>query len=244
MTTKFEFLFKLEFLQSWTSSLISSISPTIIHNIGKYYMLKKVFYLSAIEDLEGDYLEFGIFTGSSFCHSMKCCQKSAHLNPKMLDTRFFGFDSFSGFGPLPNEDRHPFYVDEYFVTSQKKVDDRIKSIARGLTYKLIPGFFSDSLKEGADKIGVRKARIIFIDSDTYVSSKDALTFTLPTLQQGTYIVLDDYYSFKGSKDKGVARAFSEFVKLNKLEMRHVFTYGMGGAVYVVAEEPRYVKNAL
>ena len=68
MATKFGFISKLDFLQDWASSLIAGINPAIIHNIEKYYILKKVHYLSTIEGVEGDYLKFGVFTGSSFCH--------------------------------------------------------------------------------------------------------------------------------------------------------------------------------
>jgi hypothetical protein len=63
MATQFGFLSKLEFLQDWVSSLISGINPAIVHNLEKYHTLRKVHYLSAIENVEGDYLEFGVFTG-------------------------------------------------------------------------------------------------------------------------------------------------------------------------------------
>jgi len=238
MATKFGFISKLDFLQDWASTLIAGINPAIIHNIEKYYILKKVHYLSTIEELEGDYLEFGVFTGSSFCHSIRCCRKLSFLNKITLKTRFFGFDSFSGFGSLSEEDEHPFYTNENFATSLKKVDRRIARVAKGIDYKLIPGFFSDSLKNGAEAFGITQSRIIFIDSDTYTSSKDALSFSLPTVQEGTYIILDDYFSYKGSKEKGVARAFAEFVELGELQVRHVFNYGMGGAVYVVSRNKK------
>jgi len=66
VTSKFGFLAKFDFLQNFASTLISSINPAIIHNVDKYLMLKKVHYLSSIEDLDGDYLEFGVFNGSFF----------------------------------------------------------------------------------------------------------------------------------------------------------------------------------
>lgn len=234
MATKFGLLSKLGFLQDWASSLIASINPAVMHNIEKYYTLKKVHYLSAIEDVEGDYLEFGVFTGSSFCHSLRCCHKLARLNARVLNTRFFGFDSFSGFGALAESDKHPFYTDENFVTSLTKVDRRIGRVARGITYRLVPGFFSESLGPGPSHYGIEKSRIVFIDSDTYSSANEALTFCLPTVQEGTFLVLDDFYSYRGSEKRGVARAFAEFVEQGRLKVRHVFTYGMGGAVYVVA----------
>ena len=72
MTNKFGFLSKLTFLQDFASNIIAKINPAVTHNLEKYHAIKKVMYLTAIEDIEGDYLEFGVFTGSSFCHSIRC----------------------------------------------------------------------------------------------------------------------------------------------------------------------------
>ena len=86
MATQFGFLSKINFLQNWLSFAIAKTNPAIIHNIEKYYIIKKVFYLSSIEEIEGDYLEFGVYTGSSFCHSMRCCKNYINLNSKINKT--------------------------------------------------------------------------------------------------------------------------------------------------------------
>jgi hypothetical protein len=99
----------------------------------------------------------------------------------------------------------------------------------------MPGYFSESLKDGAFAMGIKKSKIIFIDSDTYSSANEALDFCIPTIQIGTYIVLDDYFSYKGSVKKGVAGAFKKFLKITKAEVRQIFIYGMGGAVFVVSD---------
>lgn len=238
MATQFGFVSKLEFLQDWASALISFVNPAIVHNLEKYHVLKKVHYLSTIEDVEGDYLEFGVFTGSSFCHSLRCCKNLAKLNPRTLNTKFYGFDSFAGFGNLAEVDKHPFYTDENFVTTLSTVNRRANKAAGQIKFLLIPGFFCDSLKEGASQLGIEKSRIIFIDSDTYSSASEALTFCIPTLQEGCFIILDDYYSYRGSEHKGVKRAFSEFIAKSNIKVRHVFNYGLGGVVYVVSEKLR------
>jgi len=235
MATQFGFLSKLNFLQNWASYFLAKINPAIIHNIEKYYVIKKVHYLSAIEDIEGDYLEFGVYTGSSFCHSIRCCKYTEKLNPKVLNTKFYGFDSFSGFGEISEEDKHPFYTDSNFDTSFENVNNRVKKISKGGNFKLIKGFFNESLKKGANSIGISKSRIIFIDSDTYSSAQEALEFCIPTLQLGTFIILDDFFSYKGSLDKGVSKAFYEFINIAKVEVRDIFTYGMGGKVFVVSK---------
>lgn len=35
----------------------------------------------------------------------------------------------------------------------------------------------------------------------------------------------------------VAASFAEFVEQGRLKVRHVFTYGMGGAVYIISGKP-------
>lgn len=232
----FGFLLKLEFLQNWASTFIAYLNPAIVHNLEKYHALKKVHYLSAMEDIRGDYLEFGVFTGSSFCHSIRCFKKLLRLNPNMSNTKFYGFDSFAGFGSLDEEDKHPFYTDENFAANLSKVESRVGRVAGHVAFQLVPGFFSESLKHGAQKMGIEKSRIIFIDSDTFVSANQALSFCKPTVQLGTFIVLDDYFSYKGREDRGVRRAFSKFVTECQIKVRKVCTYGMGGVVFVVSEK--------
>lgn len=234
-SSKFGFLAKLNFLQDWASIFISKINPAVVHNIEKYHTFKKVHYLSAIENIDGDYLEFGVFTGSSFCHSIRCNRSLFHLNENVKKTRFFGFDSFSGFGELNDSDIHPFYTDENFDTDYQAVNKRVRKVAKTTTYQLIKGYFNESLAKGSAEMGIEKSKIIFIDSDTYSSSDEALTFCLPTIQIGTYIILDDYFSYKGSLKKGVAGAFEKFVKSANCEVRHIFTYGMGGAVFIISD---------
>ena len=72
MRTRFGLLPRLNFLQDLASFLIANLNPDVIHNLGKYMALKKIHHMSAVEETEGDYLEFGVFTGSSFCHSIRC----------------------------------------------------------------------------------------------------------------------------------------------------------------------------
>ena len=83
-----------------------------------------------------------------------------------------------------------------FETSFEKVDTRVNKVSKELEYKLIKGFFDESLSKNPSYYGIEKSRIIFIDSDTYSSAKEALLFITPTIQEGTYIILDDFFSCK------------------------------------------------
>ncbi len=225
---------KLEFLQTWASNLISYINPVVIHNLEKYYAIKKAFYLSLIEDIEGDYIEFGVFEGSSFTHAIRCYRDLYKYIPKGLEkkTRFFGFDSFAGFGELDSNDIHPFYVDEQFTTSYDHVSRRISRVSKGIDFKLVEGFLEETLQVLPREYGIKNARIIFIDTDTMSSAAHALTFCQSLIGIGTILILDDYYSYKGSKSKGVAGAFSTFIENTGYSFREIFSYGMGGKVLI------------
>ncbi len=234
MSSKFGFLSKLTFLQDLASIFIAGLNSAIVHTLEKYMAIKKIHYLSAIEDIEGDYIEFGVYTGSSFCHSIRCTKKLIKINSTIASTNFYGFDSFEGFGELGVEDSHPFYEDSNFEASYEKVNSRVKRIAKNMNYQLVKGFFSETLAADAKSYGIRRSKIIFIDSDTYKSAIAALVFVLPTIQEGSYIILDDYFSYKGSQTRGVARAFTEFLEEGKFTARHVLNYGMGGVAFVIS----------
>jgi len=230
----FGFLSRLGFLQNLASFFIAKLNPAVIHNLAKYMALKKVHYLSAIEEIDGDYLEFGVYNGSSFCHSLRCLRQLVRINNHVESTVCYGFDSFEGFGEFLPEDKHPFYEQINFETNYEKVDSRVKKVAKQLKYKLIKGFFNETLIVKPDSYGIKKARIIFIDSDTYSSSAQAFRFVLPIIQKGSYVILDDYFSYKGDESKGVSRAFKEFKEEGHLIVRHVFNYGMSGVVFIIS----------
>ena len=236
MNSQFGFLARFEILQNLASVFFASLNPAIIHNLEKYAAIKKVMYLTGIEELEGDYLEFGTFTGSSISHAIRCAKKAKGHFPKSDKVKFFGYDSFEGFGDLSEGDTHAFYTDQNFKTDFRRVFRRVKKVAgKDFDVRLIKGFFKDSLIGGAREHGITKARIVFIDSDTKSSAADALRYCISALQAGTYIIVDDYFSYKGSSKKGVSAALGEFIEENDIKLRQVFTYGMGGCVFVIDE---------
>lgn len=229
-------IIQLEIFQVIASKIISGINPAVTHNIEKYKAIKKTVYLNSLEQNEGDYLEFGVYKGSSMSHAIRCFKKTQHLNPNQAKTRFFGFDSFNGFGKLDDSDQHPFYVDQNFKTEYINVKNRIKKAIGnwGAGFQLIKGFFDQTLVNS--NYDIKKIRIAFIDSDTYGSSKLAFKFIQDKISPGTHIILDDFYSYNGDPTKGVAGAFYKFIDQNNLKFRKIFNYGMGGVVIVINQK--------
>ena len=58
------------FIQNLTSSIVARI-PYLEFTVGKYSAIKKAMYITAHDKTFGSYLEFGVFTGSSFNFAMK-----------------------------------------------------------------------------------------------------------------------------------------------------------------------------
>ena len=143
MASKFGFLSRLIFLQDLASSIVALIDGAILHNIEKYIALNKIFYYTSVEEIEGDYLEFGVYTGSSLVCAMKCCKKNLKYRSG-VKPRFFGFDSFEGFGELDSKDEHIFFQDENFMSSLRTVQKRTRKFKKYFNINLIQGFFSDS----------------------------------------------------------------------------------------------------
>jgi len=228
--SKFGLIGNIAIFQTFVSNFISKMNPAVIHNIGKYFAIKKVFYLSAIEQTKGDYYEFGVFKGSSFTHAIRCSKSNEKFDSSLSSIKFYGFDSFSGFGDLKESEKHSFYTDINFKTDYKKVYSRVNKIIKPDRFDLVDGFFEDTLVSRSKS---DFARIIFIDSDTFSSAWLALNFVLPIIQKGTIIILDDYFSYKGSKEKGVCGAFKKFIIDNDISNRTIFFYGMGGVVKII-----------
>jgi hypothetical protein len=233
MSSKFGFLSELYFLQDMASWCVSSIDPPIIYTIEKYWMLSKLFHYTALENVDGDYLEFGVFSGSSFSHAIRAYRKNRKYEKTTSSSRFFGFDSFEGFGKIEKIDEHPFYDDSNFPTSYQKVSKRLRKFSKDFEVKLIKGYFNETLQHGAAYYGIEKARIIFIDSDTYTAARDALSFCRPLLQLGTVIVFDEILSYKGDVNAGELKAFTEFLQYTDIKVAEFGRYGIMGRGYVV-----------
>ena len=79
------------FVQNFVASLFSLIPPYLEFTVAKYQAIKKAMFITAHDLTEGNYLEFGIFTGSSFNFAMKINKKIEKIFGK-TNCEFIGFD--------------------------------------------------------------------------------------------------------------------------------------------------------
>jgi O-methyltransferase len=83
---------------------------------------------------------------------------------------------------------------------------------------------------------INKLAVALIDCDLGTSGTIALEFLRPGLQNGTVIILDDYFAYRGSRKLGVAGAFEKFQRDHpELVFRRLFDYGHGGQGFVLEE---------
>ena len=153
------------FIQNFVASIISFIPPYLEFTIGKYQAIKKAMFITAHDLTDGSYLEFGVFTGSSFNFAMKVNKKIEKIFGKS-NCEFIGFDSFGGFGKINKEDENPRFKDHIFSVNEKKVLKNIERCSKGQKMRIVKGFYQDTIKNKTTlDLKIDKARVVMIDCD-------------------------------------------------------------------------------
>tara|TARA_B100000929_G_scaffold184206_1_gene145880 strand:- start:115 stop:828 length:714 start_codon:yes stop_codon:yes gene_type:complete len=221
------------FIQNFVSSIVSLIPPYLEFSVAKYLAIKKAMYITAHDATNGSYLEFGVFTGSSFNFAMKVNRKIEKIFGKN-NCEFIGFDSFKGFGKIKKGDENPRFGDRTFSVNEKKVLENIKKCSKGQKMRIVKGFYEDTIKNKTTQdLNIDKARVIMIDCDLKESALLALEFIRPAIQDGTIILFDDFVFFKGNENKGEFGAFNDFrKKYPEILFRRIFDYGYGSRAFI------------
>ena len=228
-----EIIKKNLFIQNLVASIVSFVPPYLEFSVAKYQAIKKAMFITAHDLTGGSYLEFGVFTGSSFNFAMKVNKKIEKIFGKS-NCEFIGFDSFVGFGQIKKEDENPRFQDHIFSVDEKKVLKNIEKCAKGQKMRIVKGFYQDTLKDKTTlDLKIDKARVVMIDCDLKESARLALEFIKPSIQEGTIILFDDYVYFKGDKNKGEYGAFNDFrKKYPEILFRRILDYGFGSKAFI------------
>jgi hypothetical protein len=222
-------------LQTLAARLIVAVPPAIEHNIEKTRAIKKAFYFAFLEQIAGDYLEFGVYEGTSLIAAFESDRKFRLPNAPRT---FWGFDSFAGFKYFDERDQHPFFLEGEFAGNYRQTERRIARHFKGqANWKLVKGYFEETLKNKcAPDFGIEKISVALIDCDLGTPALLALNFMAPALQNGSVLILDDYFAYGGSRAAGVAGAFQQFQREHpQWVFRRLFDYGHGGQGFVLAE---------
>jgi len=154
----------------------------------------------------GDYLEFGVFAGTSFILAANCAARYG-----LREMRFFAFDSFEG---LPEGEGEVFNQGQFQFSEEGFTRTVVKAGVPAEKIIKVKGWYSESLTpEVKRKYQLREAAIVHIDCDLYSSTRDALAFVQDLVRVGSVVIFDDWYCFGEKKDAeqfGEERAFREW----------------------------------
>jgi hypothetical protein len=164
--------------------------------------------------ITGDYLEFGVFEGDSFVSAFHYARRYI-----AYEMAFYAFDSFEG---LPEPAGIDASGDPGLVKGELSsggVEQFRKVISkRGVDLRrvmLIAGWYKDTLNAQLKKtLPLKAAAIVYIDCDFYASTVPVLDFIKGYLQDGTVLIFDDWFLFKGNPNRGEQKAFREWLSEN------------------------------
>jgi hypothetical protein len=163
-------------------------------------------------DNVGDYLEFGVFTGTSMSCMFQVVQE-LQLN----QVRFFGFDSFEGMPESSAIEDEGTWQPGQFKFGIEYTKGILRKRGVDLNRVLLTkGWFCDTwTPEFIQKHQIKKAGVIMVDCDIYSSTCDVLKLCEPLIQDKAILFFDDWNS-NGLADKnlGEKKAFNEFLQEN------------------------------
>lgn len=190
-------------------------------------MLQKCVHFIKHDNIAGDYLEFGVYVGDTL-FMMYELQHEFNLYNK-TGLRLIGFDSFQGF-PANDENNNLFNKGK-MCADYVTVRNRFPISTFNHEIHFVKGFYSKTLTPKLkEKKKIEKAAIINIDCDLYQSTKEALEFSTSLLQQGTLLILDDWFCFCGDPNRGEQRAFREWETKQPYNWVEFLRYGAHGKV--------------
>ncbi|NLF83438.1 MAG: hypothetical protein GX568_05595 [Candidatus Gastranaerophilales bacterium] len=182
------------------------------------YFCNKLSFLSAMvnkAELDGLYLEFGVYNGSSI----------NYIAELKKDKTIYGFDSFEG---LP-EDWEGSLKGKFKVDSIPEVKNNVK---------LIKGWFNETLPLFARENNEQVA-FIHVDCDLYSSTKTIFNQLGSKIISGTIIFFDEYFNYEGWEQHEF-KAFHEFCRQHSVKYEYL---GMGRGRHSTQAAVRIIDRA-
>jgi O-methyltransferase len=194
-----------------------------------YTMIQEDMYLENLrmalqlpQNIEGDIVECGVWRGGMSAGI------AALLGKKY---KYYLFDSFEGLPKAQSIDGAEALAWQRNINSEEyhnncKAEIEFAQRAMSLTsceFETVKGWFSDTLPKFNPNI---KIALLRLDGDWYDSTMDCLVNLFPKVEDGGYIVIDDYFSWDGC-----AKAVHDYLSQQKTPSR-IYTSN-GGVCYIV-----------
>jgi hypothetical protein len=202
-------------------------------NLERREMIRKIFSYASACKVPGDYLEFGVFKGGTFVEAVKAVELKKNLG----EMKFYAFDSFRGLPEPKGVDAHS---DQFRGgTIVFGLDDFKKELSRQEIdlnkVRIVPGWFKDTLNaETKKKLDVKSAAVIWVDCDLYESTVPVLEFVKDYIVDGTVLVFDDWFFYKGHPERGERKAFAEWLNKNpQFSVTEFHKYSWHGNSFII-----------
>jgi hypothetical protein len=166
----------------------------------------------------GYFLEFGVLNGQGLVE--------VHAQLRGLLTHIYGFDTFVGLPTLDQNDTAALNLMPSFRTGnfasmgRERVHDFVIGATSRMsadTLTLVEGAFSATLPvfDKATFVDKGPCLLVNVDCDLYSSSRDVFAFLDDVVTTGTWLLLDDYWHYRGTPKHGQRRAFDEWMATSK-----------------------------
>lgn len=217
-------------------SYVVNLNGDLLARANLYKWIREFLRVNSMQE-KGYFMEFGILNGEGMIQAYRILRG-------MLNT-FYGFDSFSGLPALTVQDKKgehltPMLHEGNFNGNVKRsVEENILKCTGMLHEQLIltEGYFSESLKKmDVNSLKDKGALLVcYVDCDLYSSTKDVFEFIEPLVTTGTWLLLDDYWLYRGHPDHGQRKAFDEWMnnsdRLGYSEYSNFNGYGKAVILY-------------
>jgi O-methyltransferase len=214
----------LRSLRSLASRIVGPGKPSLT---GKHGCIHTGASFVTWNQIEGDYLEFGVFQGESLIEAYRALDGSRREHAaygfnspeyerwQASPPRFFAFDSFEGL-PAGTAERQVDYAQGAYSCSEAQFRANVArdgvDPSRVIT---VPGFYDQSLTPDVKRrLKLERAALVMIDCDLYESTVPVLNFLTDLVGQGTILIFHDWFRFKGRPDCGEQRACREWLARN------------------------------
>jgi hypothetical protein len=191
---------------------LSTVTGDFLSKTNVFRMVREFARYSNIDS--GYYMEFGIMNGSTAI--------AAYRQLRGIVTDVYGFDTFTGHpAQQPADKVHAEYA-PYFHEGNYKSEGlefarqsiEAETLIPSENLHLTKGLFSDTLPN-FDKSTLKGFPVcVMVDCDLYSSAVDVFNFLTPVLKTGTWLLVDDYWCYRGDPKLGVRRALDEWLGSN------------------------------
>jgi hypothetical protein len=196
--------------------------------------------IDQLKDLKGgkvgDYLEFGVFNGSSI-GSMHIAREQAAMSDEI---RLFGFDAFEGLPEGSENEDGGVWKAGYYACSFDQTQACLEK--RGIDPKdihWVKGWYNETLTPSlTEEFNHKNLGVVFVDCDTYSSSKTVMDYIAPLVSAPVILCFDDWkLNDVDLMGEGEYRSFNEFLEENPhLIATEIESYNRKSRSFIVQPE--------